>query len=83
MVRLSHVLAEAQTIASRRAWPSVSTPINQAQIALLCVEPHDGEKPGRLKYTPRDDLWNDEVLEAPIRRGSRLGLRPPRSGVER
>lgn len=59
IAKISHTLAEAQTIATQRAWQSVSRAIDQAQTALLRIEPGDGEKPARSKYAPSDGLWTE------------------------
>lgn len=51
MRRMSDLLTEARSIASRRDWPSVGRALDQAEVALLRVEPNNGEK-GQAEFRP-------------------------------
>ncbi len=55
MRRISALFAEARSIANRRDWPSIARALDQAETALLRVEPNDGEK-GRVEYRPTFEI---------------------------
>ncbi len=63
MRKMSELIAEAHSIATRRKWPVLGQILDQAQSALLNVEPNDGEKhkvefrPTIRRYTPWLDEW--------------------------
>jgi hypothetical protein len=62
MRRMSELFAEARSIANRRGWPLIGRALDQAQTALLRVEPHDGEK-GRVAYRPTFESYEPDSNE--------------------
>ncbi len=62
MRRISDLFAEARSIANRRDWPSIERALDQAETALLRVEPNDGEK-GRVEYRPTFEMCEPEAGE--------------------
>lgn len=62
MRRISDLFAEARSIAICRNWPTVGHALDQAQTALLRVEPHNGEK-GRVEFRPTFEVCEPETEE--------------------
>ncbi len=62
MRRMSDLFAEARLIANRRDWPLIGRALDQAETALLRVEPNDGER-GRVEYRPTFEVCEPESGE--------------------
>jgi hypothetical protein len=52
MIKISVLLAEARSIASKRDWRAIETALDHAQTGLLQVEPHNGEREGNVSFRP-------------------------------